>query len=67
MKIYGYDQKDQENLLELREITFQISPEEAQQIANFFTMCAKRMVIPNWEHEHFNGGNSPDIIVFYKK
>jgi hypothetical protein len=63
MVVYGYSLKNKKKLLEMKEVTFQVSQKEAQQLADFFSKCATEMTKPNWDHEHFNGGNIPDVIV----
>ena len=67
MMVYGYSLNNQKKLLEMKEVTFQISQNEAQKLAEFFLRCATEMTKPNWDHEHFNGGDIPDIIVLIDK
>lgn len=38
MMVYGYSLKNQKKLLEMKEVTFQVSQKEAQQLADFFSM-----------------------------
>lgn len=67
MMVYGYSLNNQKQLLEMKEVTFQISQNEAQKLADFFLKCATEMTKSNWDHEHFNGGGIPDVIVLIGK
>lgn len=63
MKLYGYSQSSSD-LMQLQEVTFQISSEEAERLAVFFHKCSQEMNSPHWNHEHFDGGALPDVIIF---
>jgi hypothetical protein len=64
-KLYGYGCQNGEELMELREVTICIDSAHALALSEFFAQCAKQMEMsPEWEHEHFSGGNIPDLIVF---
>lgn len=65
LKIYGYENQDTDTLLTLREVTFEITSEHAKRIGEFFLKCVKEMnEKPEWEHEHLNGGDIPDVIIY---
>lgn len=67
-KIYGYAQSDKEHLLELQEVTICICASQALALSDFFAQCAQEMKSNSaWEHEHFRGGENPDLIVFQDK
>ena len=63
MKLYGYSQNSSD-LMQLQEVTFQISSEEAERLAVFFHKCSQEMNAPHWNHEHFDGGILPEVIIF---
>jgi hypothetical protein len=68
-KLFGYAKADRDNedILTLREVTVQLDAKGAESLAYFFTRCAEAMKNdPKWEHEHFNGGGATDIIVYNK-
>lgn len=69
MRIHGYelknDSESDEVLLTLREVTFEITPNQAQELGEFFMRCAREMAAkPAWEHEHLRGGHIPDVVVY---
>jgi hypothetical protein len=67
MKLYGYTASS-DTLLEMREVTFRVDSVTAQKLGEFFLQCAQEMrSVKNWEHEHFNGDSSPDVVVFNSK
>lgn len=67
MKLYGYANSS-DMLLDLREVTVRVDADAAQQLGEFFLRCAQAMrATSSWEHEHFDGASSPDVIVFNSK
>lgn len=54
MKIFGYE-RDQNDLLELEEISFKISPNEVAHLIDFFKETHQKMVEyeRDFGHEHF--------------
>jgi len=72
MKCYGYSKTDDEELLELREITILADSKDLHHLASFLVDCAVQIDSnPDWEHEHLsdyisthNISLSSDIIVF---
>jgi hypothetical protein len=67
MKLYGYANSN-DMLLDLREVTVHVDADTAQQLGEFFLRCAQGMrATSSWEHEHFDGGSSPDVVVFNSK
>ena len=67
MKIYGHtDSIKTETSLELDEVAICFhTTEEAMKFAEFALSCAKDMERygDNWDHEHFVGGEVPDITI----
>ena len=64
LELYGLRLSGNEQLLPLREVTFCIDSSQAQALSEFFARCAREMESnPRWDHEHFVGGNIPDVIV----
>ncbi len=74
MRIFGYDKNsvEDDNLLELEEITIQASPAKLKQIAKFILSVADTMnqYGNNFGHEHlkdflkeFGDSDGPDIII----
>ena len=73
MKCYGYSKKDNDDLLEMDEITLQANPQLLKSFAKFLSDCAERIETDSdWEHEHFldskycdskNNPDSFDLIV----
>jgi hypothetical protein len=64
-EIYGYSHSDSHSLLNLREVTLRVSPRIARELSEFLARCAQEMEKnPDWEHQHFDGGGTTDVIVF---
>lgn len=71
MKIYGYAKANQNELLELSEVTISSNPETLRTIASFINKMAQEVEEKGteFEHEHFQNyiedlnQESPDIIV----
>lgn len=67
LKLYGYA-KSNDMLLDLREVTLRVDADTAQRLGEFFLRCAQGMrAASSWEHEHFDGDSSPDVVVFNSK
>lgn len=65
IKLYGYGLLNGKNLIELQEVTICVDQSKALALRDFFARCAEQMQLnPKWEHEHFQGDESADIIVF---
>lgn len=72
MDIYGYTKND-EQLLDLSEITFKADPSELRSLAKFILDCANEIendTEGKWEHSHIEdrvtdwNPASPSIIIF---
>jgi len=63
VKIYGHGYRDNQDNISLRETVFEILPDEAERIGRFFLACATGMSRADWDHEHFNNGHDPEIVV----
>lgn len=64
LKLYGYSSSDGERLLKLREVTLFADSKQVKALSKFLAQCAQEMEAnPEWEHQHFAGGGSADIIV----
>ena len=64
MKLFGYSDQGTEELLTLKEVTFNITATQAKYLAEFFLKCSVEMNVPDWSHEHFGNGSCPDVIVY---
>jgi len=71
MKVFGYSVGNEENLLEMNEVTIQCNAEMLKKIAKFLNKCANEMSDDEgWEHEHLSdflelvSDEIPDLIVF---
>ena len=54
MKCYGYSKEDNDDLLEMSEVTLQADSKLLRNMANFLSSCADRIETDSeWEHEHF--------------
>lgn len=71
MQLYGYIKQTQtrnEELLHLKELTLCSDPDELESLAAFLMNCAKGIRNScDWDHEHFQSEDGPDIIVFNQK
>mgnify|MGYP003644519313 CR=1 FL=1 len=67
VKIYGYAKGDSsETLLELDEVSICLEDAEAaSKFADFAKACADEMAAlgDDYDHVHFAGGETPDIII----
>jgi len=71
MKIFGYDKDNNENLIELSEVSLIANPERLRSIATFLNKCANEIESQGseWEHEHYSetnenmAGTESDLIV----
>ena len=62
--LYGYSSSGAGRLLKLREVTLFADSKQVRDLSKFLAQCAKEMKTnPEWEHQHFAGGEFADIIV----
>lgn len=71
MKLYGYYSKDQDEPVDIQEVTLEADPQELEKLAQFFTEAAKRLsAAEGEEHMHYRDfldpGNYeyPDLIIY---
>jgi len=73
VRVFGYARKDEEELLEMKEVTFQATPEKLRILAGFFEKFANEIEngISGKAHSHVKyecpewNGSYPDIILYY--
>ena len=73
MRIFGYIEGDDHEIVSLAEITLQAEPMTLRAIAGFLHKCASEIESnQTWEHAHFSdsefssGSSSPDLIVYHR-
>ena len=70
MKCFGYDKNNEDNLLDMSEVTLQTNSDMLRKLAGFLVKCADEIEgNQGWEHEHFSdylsdGEEVIDIVVF---
>ena len=66
MKIYGNSDDTYKETMELTEVTLSACPDVLREISKFLLKCADNIESDKdgWEHEHFKGDDTPQIIVF---
>lgn len=73
MKCFGYDKNNEDELLDMSEITLQTNSDMLRKLASFLVKCADEIEsIQDWEHEHFcdylkDGEDVIDVVVFNDK
>ncbi len=72
MKVYGYEKGDNEEMLEMKEISFQAKPKRLRELANFLLKSADEIESSNknqWDHVHLQdfiqdlAQEEPDIVI----
>lgn len=70
MKCFGYDKNNEDDLLDMSEVTLQTNSDMLRKLASFLVKCADEIENDqDWEHEHFSdylpdGEDVIDIVVF---
>lgn len=56
MSIYGYSKREcsEEGLLEMGEVTFNVSPDALRRVARFLEHCADGMESGDWRGDHLH-------------
>ena len=72
MKLFGYSRKNEDSVIDLKELTLTANPKELLELADFFQQCAKEIKEDpsGWEHEHLmdflqkTQPNGIDVVVY---